>query len=61
MTNNEVRRAIRVSGFYFWQVAEKLGMTDSSFSRKLRKELSEDEKQRVYDALEKLGKEEANG
>lgn len=61
MTNNEVRRAIRLSGFYFWQVAEKLGMTDSSFSRKLRKELSEDEKQRVYGALKELEKEELNG
>lgn len=44
MNNIEVRTAIKEAGLKYWEVAEKLGMNDGNFSRKLRKELSDVEK-----------------
>ena len=51
MANVEIREKIETEGIRYWSVAEKLGISDSSFSRKLRRELSEDEKQRVFRAI----------
>lgn len=42
--NEDIRQEIKNAGMCLWQVAESLGITDSTFSRKLRKELSNDEK-----------------
>lgn len=40
-----------------WQVAEAIGMNESAFSRKLRKELTPEEKQRILDAIDRLAQE----
>ncbi|NLV20483.1 MAG: hypothetical protein GXY49_00610 [Syntrophomonadaceae bacterium] len=37
--NLEIRKATKEAGLKLWQVAEAYGMTESSFSRMLRKEL----------------------
>lgn len=37
-----------------WQIADKLGITDGNFSRKLRKELSESEKTHVFEIIDEL-------
>lgn len=55
--NEEIRRIIGGNGLKQWQVAEAMGMNDGNFSRKLRKELSEEEKQRVIAVIENLIKE----
>ena len=54
MNNIEVRTAIKEAGLKYWEVAEKLGMNDGNFSRKLRKELSDVEKQKVIAAIQEL-------
>ena len=36
MTNVEIRREAAGAGVKLWQIADKLGITDSYFSRKLR-------------------------
>ena len=59
IANSDIRQAISASGLYLWQVAEALGMADSSFSRKLRCELSDDYKQRIYQAIDELKQREA--
>lgn len=53
-TNRDVRLAISDAGFYLWQVAEMLGITDSTFSKKLRREMSADEKEAVLRAVEHM-------
>jgi len=40
-----------------WQVAEAIGMNESAFSRKLRRELPQDEKQRILSAIDRLAQE----
>ena len=37
MHNQEIRAAIKAAGVKYWQVAEKLGLYDGNFSRKLRR------------------------
>lgn len=55
--NKEIRRKIGAYGLKQWQVAEALGMSESVFSKKLRKELPNDEKKKILAVIEKLGKE----
>lgn len=56
--NLEIRRVIEKSGAKYWQVAHKLGISEVTFSVRLRKELSDYQKRRVYEAIECLKKEE---
>lgn len=52
--NQELRNTAEHAGVCLWQIAAELGITDSSFSRKLRKELTESEKKRCLDIIELL-------
>ena len=52
--NVEIRNRAKEKGVKLWRVAEALGMADSAFSRKLRHELEEEEKNRVLSAIEQL-------
>ena len=40
-----------------WQIADKLGITDSYFSRKLRKEFTNEEKEKIRAIIAELAKE----
>lgn len=57
MNNLEVREAIKRARLFGYEVAAALGMSETSFSRKLRRELPPEEKTRVLAAIEKLSKE----
>ena len=57
MSNIDIRNAAGGCGLKLWQVAEAIGMNESAFSRKLRKELSPDEKQRILAAIDRLAQE----
>lgn len=57
MPNSEIKIAAMTARVPLWRIAEELGIADSSFSRKLRKEFSAEEKQKVFDIIERLSKE----
>lgn len=57
MNNLDIRKAIEESEFKYWQVANKLGITDGNFSRLLRVELRVEDKQKILRAIEKLKEE----
>ena len=57
MNNQEIRKAARAAGVKLWQVAYAMGMSDASFSRKLRLELTGPEKEKILEAIQKLEKE----
>lgn len=57
MHNQDIRYEILASGLKLWQIAEALGITDSTFSRKLRKELPEAEKERIRTIINEYRKE----
>ena len=48
MYNQDIRRAAAGAGVRLWQIAEALGIADCSLSRKLRKELSQEEKEKIF-------------
>lgn len=57
MENNvEIRNQIFSNNLKKWKVAEMLGITDSSFSRMLRKELSEEQKNKIMNIIERMKK-----
>ncbi|MBQ6232124.1 MAG: hypothetical protein IJJ80_01290 [Clostridia bacterium] len=55
MTNQEIKLKAAGAGVRLWEIAEKLGITDGNFSRKLRRELPEDEKNRILDIIKEIG------
>ena len=57
MSNQDIRRTAAGAGVKLWQIADALGMADCSFSRKLRKELSQDEKEKIFSIIQRLAKE----
>lgn len=52
--NLDIRAAAKESGVRLWEIADELGILDVSFSRKLRKELSTEEKARIYAIIAQL-------
>ena len=57
MSNQDIRRTAAGTGVKLWQIADALGITDSSFSRKLRKELPQEEKEKIFSIIQKLSQE----
>ena len=54
MKNMDIRVAAEKARVRLYEIAEALNITDSSFSRRLRKELSEAEKQRIRQIIADL-------
>lgn len=57
--NLDIREAAQNNAVMLWEIADKIGIADSSFSRKLRRELPQGEKQRIFSAIEEIAKEKA--
>lgn len=51
MTNLEIREAITKANIKHYELAEMLGITEWTLSRKLRKELPDDEKEKILDVI----------
>ena len=47
MRNADLKSYAKLKGVRLWQIAEVLHINDGNFSRKLRKELSEAQKQEI--------------
>lgn len=52
--NQDIRNMAKENNLYLWQIAEKMGICDMTLSRKLRKELSQEEKQEVFSIINEL-------
>ena len=59
--NKELRLEIAGAGLLLWQIADKLGIADTTFSRKLREELPEEEKTKIRSIIKELKAEEEHG
>ena len=55
--NKVIREAAKEAGVCLWEIADKLGMHDSAFSRKLRKELLPAEREKVLTIIHELAQE----
>lgn len=58
-TNQAIRNAAKDKGVPLWRIAEKLGINDGNFSRKLRRELNEEETESILNIISELAKENA--
>lgn len=54
MTNQDIRRTAAGAGIKLWQIAEALGIADCNFSRKLRRELPAEEKEKIFSIIREL-------
>lgn len=56
MKNFEIRQAMKENRLFSYEVAAALGIADSTMSRKMRKELDVEEKQKILEVIDKLAK-----
>lgn len=54
MSGAEVKKRIFAAGLKIWQVAYAFGVTDGNFSRKLRKDFSAEDTEKVLSIIERL-------
>ena len=54
MKNKEIIDYARIKDVRLWQIAEKLNLQDSNFSRLLRHELPKEKKQQIYKIIDEL-------
>jgi len=55
--NQDIREAASSAKVRLWQIAAELSMADCNFSRKLRHELSAEEKEKIFSIIKKLAQE----
>ena len=55
--NMMIRERAKESGVYFWEIAERLGIQDSAFSKKMRRELPDEEREKVLAIIHELSQE----
>lgn len=54
LANLDIRTAAAACGVRLWQIAEELHIADCNFSRKLRKELTAEEKAKIFAIIDRL-------
>ena len=57
MCNKQIRDAAKHAGIHLWQVADRYGVNDGNFSRKLRKELPASERDKILEIIAELARE----
>ena len=57
MKNIDVKNYATKRGVKLWEVAERMNIFDSSLSRKMRKELSQEEKDEIKRIIDEIAKE----
>jgi len=59
MKNTDIRYAAAGAGVKLWQIADALGIPDSSLSRRLRRELPAEEKEKIREIIVRLAQQGA--
>lgn len=57
--NADIRSAAKNAGVCLWQIAERIGVNDGNFSRKLRRELPPQERDKIMGIINDLAAERA--
>ena len=57
MNNMKIREEAKQAGVYLWEIAERWGCNDGNFSRKLRRELPEDEQEKIIAIIAEVARE----
>lgn len=59
--NQDIKNYAKSKGVWLWQIAEVLHINDGNFSRKLRKELTEAQKQEITRIIDELAERGTQG
>lgn len=54
VNNADIRNEMKAAGIYFWQIAAKLGVAESTFIRWMRFEMSDELKEKIRTAIKEL-------
>ena len=57
MENSEIRNRAREAGVKLWEIANRYGVNDGNFSRKLRRELPVEERERILRLIDEIAAE----
>lgn len=57
MRNQDVRQAASSAGVRLWRIAEAMEIADFTLSRRLRRELPPEEKEKIFNIIQQLAKE----
>ncbi len=57
MSNSDVRTAAKNAGVFLYQIAAAIGISEPTMTRKLRFELTKDEKKPIFEAINQIAKE----
>lgn len=57
MENTEIRNRAKDTGVKLWEIADRYGLNDGNFSRKLRRELPEEERDRILAIIDQIAAE----
>lgn len=55
--NQDIKERAKVADIKLWRIADEIGIADTTFSKKLRRELSVEEKTRIFAIIDKLAQE----
>ena len=55
--NQDIRTAAKQNGVRLWEVADRLNVSEPTITRKLRRELPADEKQRIISLIDEISAE----
>lgn len=61
LNNIDVRQRVKSAGMKLWQVADALGVSEPTMTRKLRHELDQEEKAQIFRIIDQIAKEENHG
>lgn len=57
MQNEAIRRSISDSGLKYWEVADAIGIADTTFAKWLRHELPDDKQKQILAVIDQMKKE----
>ena len=60
MRNIEIKNKLKESKIFQWELAERMEISEMTLVRKLRKELPNDEKQKIFSIIKELATEKNN-
>ena len=60
LANTDIRTKAKGAGVKLWELADRLNISEPTITRKLRKELPQDEKQKIFDIIDRIAAEKEN-
>lgn len=61
MANEAIREKVKATGVRYWEVAERIGVSDVTLCRQMRRELPEARQQLILQAIDELAGRDTDG